>query len=261
MKKLADLPVEIARIWLMLLCALLLPATVATAASGENVTINWEAAAVFYDSPCTNTETFNMAKDEFLSAKTELETQVILSYGRLYNQLDGERQEALAQAQRDWIGCYYAYLDALEQRWTEPVKIYFEDPEKERRTVLYRDFALVMLCQRIEDLNNWLQGSLAYVEPAAVSAKQEELTEAKKQLQVDMGLCLYVIDEPYREKITAANRSFYKFFDSNHAFVELISGGDQSRVVAEDLLQVQRMSRLTADHYYGCRFFRREREE
>ncbi|MBO7668011.1 MAG: hypothetical protein J6T26_06060, partial [Firmicutes bacterium] len=157
--------------------------------------------------------------------------------------------------------CYYAYLDSLAQRWTEPVKIYFDDPEEERRTVLYRDFALVMLCQRIEDLDEWAKGRLACVEPAAVEEKQAELIEAKKQLQVDMGLCLYVIDEPYREKITAAHRSFYTFFDSNEKFVKLLSRGAPAAVVAEDLLQVQRMSSLTSDYYYGCRFFRREREE
>ena len=261
MKKLAGLPANIARTWLVLLCAVLLPATAAAAASWENVTQNWEAAAVYYDSPCTNTETFNMTEDEFCSAKVELETQVILAYGRLRAGLSGDTRTALEQAQKDWVACYYAYLDALAQRWTEPVKIYFEDPEKERRTVMYRDFALVMLCQRLDDLDNWSRGLTAYVEEDAVADKQAELVEAKKQLQIDMGLCLYVIDEPYREKITAAHRAFYKFYDSNEAFVKLLAGGDPARVVAEDLLQVQRMSRLTVDHYYGCRFFRREREE
>ena len=153
------------------------------------------------------------------------------------------------------------YLDSLAQRWTEPVKIYFEDPYQERRTILYRDFALVMLCQRLDDLDSWSKGRLAYIEKDAVPDKQEELIEAKKQLQIDMGLCLYVIDEPYRKKITAAHRSFYQFLDSNHTFIEIFSEGDATAVLTEELLQVQRMSRLTADYYYGCRFFRREREE
>ena len=261
MKNHTDLPISIFRFCLVLLCAVLLPTTVAAAASWENITQNWEAAAVYYDSPCTDTETFHMSDDEFYSAKTELETQVIFAYGRLRGQLQGEAQAALEQSQRDWVACYYMYLDSLAQRWTEPVKIYFEDPYKERRTVLYRDFALVMLCQRLDDLDSWSKGRLAYVEAGAVSEKQDELVEAKKQLQIDMGLCLYVIDEPYREKITAAHRSFYKFLDSNHTFVEVFSEGDDTAVLTEDLLQVQRMSRLTADYYYGCRFFRREREE
>ena len=261
MKSHPGLHVNSVRLWLVLLCALLLPATVAFAASPENITQNWESAAVFYDSPCTDTETFNMTEDEFRAAKTELEAQVALAYERLRDRLRGEAGSALAQAQKDWNDCYDTYLDSLAQRWTEPVKIYFGDPEKERRTVLYRDFALVMLCQRLDDLDSWYKGRLAYIEEAAVPEKQEELAEAKRQLQVDMGLCLYVIDEPYREKITAAHRSFYQFLDSNHAFIEAFSDGDTVAVLTEDLLQVQRMSRLTSDYYYGCRFFRREREE
>lgn len=202
-----------------------------------------------------------MSQEEFYSYKAELESQVALAYGRLYAKLEGGTRAALKQAQKDWIDCYYAYLEALAQRWTEPVKIYFADPEQERRTVQYRDFALVMLCQRIEDLDSWAKGRIAYVESALVQEKQDELAEAKKQLQIDMGLCLYVIDEPYREKIMTAHRSFYRFFDSNEKFIELLSGGDPALIVAEDLLQVQRMEELTVDHYYGCRFFRREREE
>ena len=258
MKKLACLPIKT---WLVLICAVLLPTTIAAAASWENVTQNWEAAAVFYDSPCTDTETFHMTEEEFYAAKVELEAQVVLAYGRLHAGLSGDTRLALEQAQKDWINCYYIYLDSLSQRWTEPVKIYFADPEEERRTVLYRDFALVMLCQRLEDLDNWAKGLTAYVETDAVADKQSELIEAKKQLQIDMGLCLYVIDEPYREKITAAHRSFFQFFDSNDAFIKLFAESNPARIVAEDLLQVQRMSELTSDYYYGCRFFRREREE
>lgn len=261
MKNRTDLPISIFRLCLVLICAALLPTTAAAAASWENITQNWEAAAVFYDSPCTDTETFHMTEDEFYSAKVELESQVVLAYGRLYGQLSGETRSALKLAQKDWVACYYAYLDSLAQRWTEPVKIYFADPEEERRTVLYRDFALVMLCQRLDDLDSWAKGRLAYVESAAIADKQDELIEAKKQLQIDMGLCLYVIDEPYREKITAAHRSFYRFLDSNDQFVELLSNGNEAQIVAENLLQVQRMSSLTSDYYYGCRFFRREREE
>ncbi len=261
MKSRTGLRTNLLRFWLVLLCALLLPTTAFAAASWENITQNWEAAAVFYDSPCTDTETFHMTVEEFLAAKTELESQVAAAYERLRGQVQGTARTALAQAQQDWSSCYDAYLDSLAQRWTEPVKIYFGDPAKERRTVLYRDFALVMLCQRLDDLDSWYKGRLAYIEEAAVPEKQEELAEAKRQLQVDMGLCLYVIDEPYREKITAAHRSFYQFLDSNHAFIEAFSDGDTVAVLTEDLLQVQRMSRLTSDYYYGCRFFRREREE
>ena len=94
-----------------------------------------------------------------------------------------------------------------------------------------------------------------------ILAKESELTKGKEELQVDMGLCLYVIQEEYRPKIKEAHRKFFAFLESNEKFISLVTDGNETIITAEGLLQVQRMSYLTSVHYQGCRFFRREREE
>jgi len=243
------------------LCALLLGAArSAEAAPGDHITQNWPAAAVFYDAPCPDTETFSMTEEEFLACKTALESRVVIGYSQLLNSLAREQQAALEQAQRDWIACYYAYLDALSQLWDDQVKVWY-GTDQERRTNIYRDVALAMLANRAYDLESWLAGCYASLDPAVAGDKAAELQQALTALQVDMGLCLYVTGESYRAKITAAHRAFYAFYDSNLAFVQRMRPGDQPVRVAEGYLQVQRMSYLTHLHYQGCRFFHREREE
>ncbi len=244
-----------------LLCTLLfVPAGPAAAAPGDNVTQNWPAAAVFYEAPCPDTPTFSMTEEAFLACKTALESRVVLAYSQLLAALPAGQRLALEQGQQDWIACYYAYLEALAQLWDDQVKVWY-GTDQERRTNIYRDAALGMLLNRAYDLESWLDGCYAALDPAAAGAKALELKQALTTLQVDMGLCLYVTGEQYRAKITAAHRAFYTFYDSNLAFVQAARPGDQPMLVAEGYLQVQRMSYLTHLHYQGCRFFHREREE
>lgn len=233
----------------------------ATSIPGKNVTQNWAASAVFYDSPCAETETFHMSEKDFLAYKLDLESRLVFAYSAYYNNLASNEQKALEQAQKDWITCYYAYEEALKQRWIQPVKIYFGVTGKERRTNIYREFLILFLTNRITDLEEWNRGQLATVETAFSIDKANQYNTLKNQLQVDMGLCLYVIQEEYREKIKTAHQTFFTFLESNQNFISLISNDDIAIVSSEGLLQIERMSYLTSVHYQGCRFFRREREE
>lgn len=231
------------------------------ASDGRNVTQNWAAAAVFYDAPSAETETFHMSEKEFLDYKTELETRLVLAYSEYYHSLPDAGQALLKDSQKAWINCYYSYIEALEQRWLGPVKIYFGVTGQERRTNVYREIVLLLLTNRITDLAEWNAGRFVRMEDAFAAKKAKTLEKAKKQLQVDMGLCLYVIQEEYREKIRASHRTFYDFLDHNQKFIAYISDGDEKVITAENLLQIQRMNYMTKTHYQGCRFFRREREE
>lgn len=232
------------------------------AAGQQNVTQNWSANAVFYDSPSDETETFHMSETEFLEYKVDMEMRLVYAYSAYYNSLqDDAEKELLERAQADWIECYYSYLAAYEQRWLNPVKIYFGITGQERKTNVYRETALLMLINRITDLEEWKAGCFANLEEGFSKDKTEEVTEAKEQLQIDMGLCMYAIEEKYRPKIKESNRKFFTFLESNQEFVSLMTGGDAAIGAAEELLQVQRMDYLTGVHYQGCRFFRREREE
>ena len=118
-----------------------------------------------------------------------------------------------------------------------------------------------MLTNRITDLEEWNAGEFVRMEDDFILAKESELTKGKEELQVDMGLCLYVIQAEYRPKIKEAHRKFFAFLESNEKFISLVTDGNETIITAEGLLQVQRMSYLTSVHYQGCRFFRREREE
>lgn len=228
---------------------------------GKNVTQNWAAAAVFYNSPAQETETFHMTEEEFLQHKAALESRLVFAYSTYYNRLQSSEKKLLEETQKAWIDCYYAYIEALEQRWLRPVKIFFGVTGKERRTNIYREFVLLLLSNRITDLEEWNAEKFVRMETDFAPAKTEELKKSKEQLQVDMGLCLYVIQEEYRLKIKEAHRKFYIFLDSNEKFISLMSNNNEAIITAEGLLQVQRMSYLTSVHYQGCRFFRREREE
>lgn len=231
------------------------------ASDGLNVTQNWAAEAAFYSAPSEETETFRMTEEEFLEKKTELESRLVNAYSIFCRQVPEDCKEALQTAQKAWIDCYYAYIEALEQRWTEPVKIYFGITGKERKTNVYREYVLLMLINRITDLEEWAKGQLAKAETEYLALETERMEEARDQLQVDMGLCLYVIQEEYRQKIRAAHSSFFTFLESNTDFVSLLADGEESAVVSEEYLQIQKMSYLTQVYYQGCRFFRREREE
>ena len=249
-------------IWVLcLMLGLTAVSDIAYAADGQNVTQNWSAEAAFYSASCEETETFHMTEEHFLQYKTELEARLILAYSTYYHQLSGEARTALKDAQKMWIDCYYLYIEALEQRWTQPVKIYFGITSKERKTNIYRDYILLMLMNRITDLEEWRQGRVSNLEEDFLGMQTKRLEEDKEQLQVDMGLCLYVIQEEFRPKIRKAHASFYDFLDKNREFVAEISNQDETVIAAEELKQVQQMSYLTQEFYQGCRFFRREREE
>ncbi|MBR2131638.1 MAG: hypothetical protein IJ955_03720 [Oscillospiraceae bacterium] len=251
--------------WLsvLLVLVLLLMPTLQVSASDNplNITVNWEAAAVYYDTPCDETETFRMSEEEFYRRKVEMEEDLIIAYSRYLSTLSGEERTALKNAQKAWIDCYYAYIDMLLQVWDSNIKVDFEVYGKERRTNIYRDIVLVMLANRIEDLNSWYEGRFARMESSALAEKQQELIEDKKQLQVDMGLCLYVTTENYRQKMMTAHRAFYRFYDAEQAFLQTVCGGNANILTSEGLLQVQRMSYVTLLHYAGCRFYHIEREE
>lgn len=236
-------------------------AGVVFADDGKNITQNWAAAAVFYNTTADETETYHMTDEEFINTKTELESRLVYAYSTYYNKLPEAEGEALKEAQKAWIDCYYSYVSALEQRWLEPVKIFFGVTGKERRTNVYREFILLLLTNRITDLEEWNAGEFAEMEDAFAPFKKSELEKEKEQLQVDMGLCLYVIQEEYRQKIKAAHKKFFTFLESDERFISLITNENEIIITAEGLLQVQRMSYLTSVHYQGCRFFRREREE
>ncbi|MGM9662458.1 MAG: hypothetical protein ACI3WR_05140 [Oscillospiraceae bacterium] len=232
------------------------------AATGLNVTQNWEAAAVYYSTPCDETETFRMTEEEFCELKVGLEEQLVVAYSAYLQTLSGEARQALQTAQKCWIDCYYAYIDMLRQAWDAPVKVDFNVAGKERRTNIYRDVVLVMLSNRIEDLTSWREGRFAGLEAAAAEEKSAELEEALTQLQVDMGLCLYVTTEDYRAKMMTAHRAFYRSYDADQALLRTLLGEeDGTTLTAEGLLQTQRMSYITQLHYQGCRFFHTEREE
>lgn len=250
---------------LIVLTLILVPALQAMDASANdnplNKTQNWEAAAVYYNTPCDETETFHMTEEEFYRRKVEMEKDLIVAYSRYLNTLSGEERIALKNAQKAWIDCYYAYIDMLLQVWDSNIKVDFEVYGKERRTNIYRDIVLVMLGNRIDDLNSWYEGRFARMESAALAEKQQELIESKKQLQVDMGLCLYVTTENYRQKMMTAHRTFYRFYDADQAFLRMVCGDNANALTSEGLLQVQRMSYVTLLHYAGCRFYHIEREE
>lgn len=229
-------------------------------ADSRLVTQNWAESAVYYSSPCDETETFRMSGEEFLAYRIDLENRLVYAYSVYFNALDGEAAETLKASQKAWIECYYAYIEALEQLWLEPVKIHFGVTGHERRTNLYREILLLMLINRITDLEEWHAGRLVGLEAAAAEEKAAELNEAKRQLQVDMGLCLYVIDEEYRAKIMDSHRAFFAFLEANEEFVSIIAQSEE-QIIGESLLQVDRMAYITGAHYEGCRFFRREREE
>ena len=228
---------------------------------GKNVTQNWAAAAVFYHTWADETETFHMTEEEFLQCKTELEARLVFAYSTYYHNLQGKEQETLEESQKAWLECYDSYICALEQRWMEPVKIYFGVTGKERRTNVYREMVLLLLTNRITDLEEWNGGRFVGLEEGLAPSKESEWNSAKEQLQVNMGLCLYVIQEEYRQKIREAHQKFFAFLESNEKFISLITNGNETTLMAEGLLQVQRMSYLTDVYYQGCRFFRREREE
>lgn len=228
---------------------------------GKNITQNWAAAAVFYNTWAQETETFHMTEEEFLKCKTELEARLLFAYSTYYNSLPAAERDALKEAQKAWLDCYYSYISALEQRWLEPVKIYFNVTGKERRTNVYREIILLLLTNRITDLEEWTKDRFAGMEDAFLLSKESKLEEEKEQLQVDMGLCLYVIQEEYRQKIKEAQQNFFTFLEKNETFISLIGNGNKTMITAEEMLQIQRMSYLTSVHYQGCRFFRREREE
>ena len=249
-------------IWVLcLMLGLTAVSDITYAADGQNVTQNWSAEAAFYSASCEETETFHRTEGDFLQYKRELEARLILAYSTYYHQLSGEARTALKDAQKMWIDCYYLYIEALEQRWTQPVKIYFGITSKERKTNIYRDYILLMLMNRITDLEEWRQGRVSNLEEDFLGMQTKRLEEDKEQLQVDMGLCLYVIQEEFRPKIRKAHASFYDFLDKNREFVAEISNQDETVIAAEELKQVQQMSYLTQEFYQGCRFFRREREE
>lgn len=255
---------QVISILLILLFTLIITiesATMAFAHEGQNVTQNWAAAAVFYNTSADETETFHMTEEEFLTCKIELETRLVFAYSTYYNSLKGAEREVLEETQKAWIDCYYSYTSALEQLWLEPVKIYFGVTKKERRTNVYREAVILLLTNRITDLEEWNAGRLVGMEDAFFQEKEKELKKAKEQLQVDMGLCLYVIREEYRPKIRESHQKFAAFLESNKKFLSLITDDNKTIIAAEGLLQVQRMSYLTNVHYQGCRFFRREREE
>lgn len=237
--------------------------TVSAAASNNpfNITVNWEAAAVYYNTPCFETETFHMSEENFYKRKVEMEKDLILAYSRCLSTVSGEAREALVAAQKAWIDCYYAYIDMLLQVWDSNIKVDFEVYGKERRTNIYRDIVLVMLGNRIDDLNCWASRRFAYMESALLAEKQQELVDTKTNLQVDMGLCLYVTTENYRAKMMTAHRTFYKFYDADQNFLRTLCGENANLLTAEGLLQVQRMSYITLIHYAGCRFYHIEREE
>ena len=250
----------------LLILALLLTMcmeTVSAAASENpfNITVNWEAAAVYYNTPCFESETFHMSEEDFYKRKVEMEKDLILAYSRCLSTVSGEAREALKAAQKAWIDCYYAYIDMLLQVWDSNIKVDFEVYGRERRTNIYRDTVLVMLGNRIDDLNCWARRRFAYMDPAMVAEKQQELIDDKTQLQVNMGLCLYVTTENYRAKMMTAHRAFYKFVDADQAFLRTLCGEDANILTSEGMLQVQRMSYITLIHYAGCRFYHIEREE
>ena len=249
-------------IWILCLVLGLMAVSDATyAADGQNVTQNWSAEAAFYNAPCEETETFHMTEEQFQQYKIELEARLVLAYSNYYHKLTGESRTALKDAQKMWIDCYYSYIEALEQRWTQPVKIYFGITAKERKTNIYRDYILLMLMNRITDLEEWEQGRVSDLEEDFLEIQTKKLKEDKEKLQVDMGLCLYVIQEEFRPKIREAHASFSDFLDKNREFIAEISNQNETIIVAEELKQVQQMSYLTQEFYQGCRFFRREREE
>ena len=216
-------------IWVLcLMLGLTAVSDITYAADGQNVTQNWSAEAAFYSASCEETETFHMTEEHFLQYKTELEARLILAYSTYYHQLSGEARTALKDAQKMWIDCYYLYIEALEQRWTQPVKIYFGITSKERKTNIYRDYILLMLMNRITDLEEWRQGRVSNLEEDFLGMQTKRLEEDKEQLQVDMGLCLYVIQEEFRPKIRKAHASFYDFWTKIGNLLAEISNQDEN---------------------------------
>ena len=232
----------------------------AFAASDHNYTQNWAESAVFYTSPCDETEAFLMTDEEFLFHRINLENRLVCAYSVYLSSLEGDRKDALKSAQKAWLDCYYAYVAALEQLWLEPVKIHFAVTGHERRTNVYRELVLLLLTNRITDLEEWNMGRMVSMDEGLLEQKTEELNEMRRQLQIDMGLCNYVIQEEYRLKIMDSHKKFFIFFDKNQEFVSLLTD-DPSVITGECLLQLDRMTYMTGVHYEGCRFFRREREE
>lgn len=245
----------------VLALALLLGCFATEGLAYHNITQNWEAAAVYYSAPCFETDTFRMSEREFYARKVALEEDLIRAYGRCLAAVPEGQREALKTAQKAWIDCYYAYIDMLRQVWDSNIKVDFEVYGKERRTNIYRDIVLVMLANRVDDLNSWSAGRFADLGEGSLAEKQQELAEGRTQLQVDMGLCLYVTTENYREKMMTAHRLCHRFLDEDQAFLRLACGGDERTLAAEGLLQLQRMSYVTKLHYAGCRFYHIEREE
>ena len=100
-------------------------AEIVFAKEGKNVTQNWAAAAVFYDTQADETETFHMTEEEFLACKTDLEARLVYAYSACLNSLPDAERRTLEDAQKAWLDCYYSYICALEQKWLGPVKIFF----------------------------------------------------------------------------------------------------------------------------------------
>ena len=199
-------PVKKIILWLTAVL-MLFSAIPAQAGDGRLVTQNWAGSAVFYDAPCDETESFHMTDDEFLCSRLSLENRLIYAYSAYLNSLDGDEREALVASQKAWIRCYYAYDEALKQLWLEPVKIYFGVTGQERRTNVYREAMLLLLINRITDLEEWSKGRLVRLDAGMAEQKAAELEEALTRLRVKMGLCLYVIQEEYRPRIMDAHRA------------------------------------------------------
>ena len=81
---------------LVFLTVLLLRSWSATAQ--QNITQNWAASAVYYNSPSAETETFRMSEQEFLYYQKALEMR--LEQHSECRSADGEVKEALAESQR-----------------------------------------------------------------------------------------------------------------------------------------------------------------
>ena len=68
-------------------------AEIVFAKEGKNVTQNWAAAAVFYDTWADETETFHMTEEDFLACKTDLEARLVYAYSACLNGLPDMKEK------------------------------------------------------------------------------------------------------------------------------------------------------------------------
>lgn len=244
---------------------LLIPCLAVLAAAGPADASKhlWPLAAIHFDEPAPETPTFKMTEDEFRNEQSALESRITRACHELLASLPYEQGVLLNTAQSSWRDCFEKYDRALKERLDEPVKVFYGIEGEERKTNVYKDTMLAVLEYRAQDLERWSQGCFGYLQPDGLEDAQMGLSLSRTMSSLDkaFGANIYIMDEVFRTPMQEAQDAWFACLRSNAEFVREATDNDEAAAIAEELLQVQRMYRLTLLQKEGYVFFHRERED